>query len=155
MAGLRSRRVAGVTVLVGMLLVTGGCGTNDDGDKSTSNISSGDSASGGPATEEPKTAAIPLPFNADGLLKGSIAPKLADGEPGEVSVLKIGKLDVDSGTLPFAFRNNTDEAISHVDWTAKGRSAGALVGTGTSQGTIPAQIAPGAIGFCVHLLRQR
>ena len=42
-----------------------------------------------------------------------------------------------SGTLPFAFRNNTSEGISHVDWTGTARSGGSIVATGS---TIPAQV---------------
>lgn len=45
------------------------------------------------------------------------------------------------------FRNNTAESISHVDWTATARGGGFIAGTGSSQGTIAAQIAPGEVGL--------
>ena len=56
-----------------------------------------------------------------------------------MSVVQIGPLVEDgigSATLPFAFRNNTSEGISHVDWTGTARSGGSIVATGSSQGTI-------------------
>lgn len=67
-----------------------------------------------------------------------------------MSVVQIGPLDANasgSATLPFAFRNNTSEGISHIDWSGTARSAGAIVATGSSQGTIPAQVKPGEVGL--------
>lgn len=101
-------------------------------------------------TAAPRRPVTPLPFNASGLLAGSANPSLPDGEPDKVSVIQIGPLDEHmsgSAKLTFAFRNNTSEGISHVDWTATARSAGSIVATGSSQGTIPAQIEPGEIGL--------
>jgi hypothetical protein len=93
----------------------------------------------------------PQPFNASSLLKGDANPTLPAGEPGKVAVLAQAPLDKDNGmdsaTLTFLFRNNTDKAISHVDWTATARAAGKIVATGSSQGTQPAQIAPGEVGM--------
>ncbi|QAV69912.1 hypothetical protein ESZ53_05370 [Salinibacterium sp. UTAS2018] len=88
-----------------------------------------------------------LPFNASNLLGGTARPSFPDGEAGEVSVVQIGPLDADSGTLLFAFRNNTSDGISHVDWTATAPSGGSLVATGGSQGVAPAQIQPGEVGL--------
>jgi hypothetical protein len=88
-----------------------------------------------------------LPFNASGLLGGNAQPKFPDGEPGKVSVVQIGSLEKDSGVLPFAFRNNTSEAISHVDWTGTATSGGKIVATGSSQGGIPAQVQAGEVGL--------
>ncbi len=61
--------------------------------------------------------------------------------------MQVGPLDVQRGTLVFAFRNNTSETISHVDWTATARSGGSIVGTGSSQGTTPSWVAPGEVGL--------
>lgn len=88
-----------------------------------------------------------LPFNSSGLLGGTAQPSFPDGDPGEVSVVQIGPLDVQRGTLVFAFRNNTSETISHVDWTATARSGGSIVGTGSSQGATPSWVAPGEAGL--------
>ncbi|WP_280827708.1 hypothetical protein [Mycobacterium sp. OTB74] len=67
-----------------------------------------------------------------------------------MSVIQTGPLDVHisgAAKLPFAFRNNTSGAISHVDWTATARSGGKIVATANSQGTIPAQVQPGEVGL--------
>lgn len=90
-----------------------------------------------------------LAFNAGGLLAGTANPQLPAGEPGRVSVVQIGPLadKYGSAMLPFAFRNNTNEGVSHIDWAATARSGGSIVATGNSQGTIPAQVQPGEIGL--------
>lgn len=119
-------------------------------------VAPSDPASGGStsarATEQatPGSAVAqvrPLPFNAGGLLGGNAQPKFQDGEPGIVSVVQIGPLNVNSGTLPFAFRNNTREGIAHVDWTGTATVGGKIVATGSSQGAIPAQVKPGEVGL--------
>ncbi|MGC5224729.1 hypothetical protein ACPW96_19360 [Micromonospora sp. DT81.3] len=104
------------------------------------------SATTAPAEDEKGQS---LPFNAGGLLGGNAAPNLPDGEPDEVAVVQIGPLDKPGigATLLFAFRNNTSEAISHVDWTATARSGGSIVSTGSSQGATPSQVQPGEIGL--------
>lgn len=91
----------------------------------------------------------PLPFNASGLLAGTANPSLPEGEQGKVSVVQVGPLSEQGGaaSLPIAFRNNTAEGISHIDWTGTARSSGSIVATGSSQGTIPAQVKPGEIGL--------
>lgn len=90
-----------------------------------------------------------LPFDASGLLGGTAQPTFPDGERGEVSVVQVGPLTKPGvgATLLFAFRNNTSEGISHVDWSATVRSDGAIVSTGSSQGTIPDQVQPGEVGL--------
>ena len=112
--------------------------------------SSGTTAAPAEDESEAEETVESLPFNASGLLAGTADPHLADGEPGKVSVVQIGPLVEDgigSATLPFAFRNNTSEGISHVDWTGTARSGGSIVATGSSQGTIPAQVQPGEVGL--------
>ncbi|PQM50313.1 serine/threonine protein kinase [Mycolicibacter virginiensis] len=101
------------------------------------------------APEEGGPAATPQPFNASALLAGTANPNLPEGDPGEVSVVQIGPVNKagNMGKLPFAFRNNTTAGISHVDWSATARSGGKIVASGKSQGTAPAQIPPGEIGF--------
>lgn len=89
----------------------------------------------------------PQAFNESPLVDGPARPKFDEGKQDEVSVVKVGPLLKDQGTLLFAFRNNTSEAISHVDWSATARSEGSLVGSGNSQGTTPSQIQPGEVGL--------
>ncbi|WP_425839887.1 hypothetical protein [Microbacterium sp. PA5] len=101
---------------------------------------------------ETSEAAAPveaLPFNAGGLLGGTATPTFEAGEPGEVSVVQVGTIDDTGfgGTLPFAFRNNTAEAIAHVDWSATARADGSIVATGSSQGTAPSIVQPGEVGL--------
>lgn len=114
-----------------------------------------ESAEPAEATSEPAQPAVPekvepLPFNASGFLGGTAEPSYAAGEPGEVSVVHVGLLDKNgsgSAVLYSAFRNNTPEGISHVDWNATARSNDSIVATGSSQGTIPDQVQPGGVGL--------
>lgn len=132
--------------LVASLLLTGCAGSTDPG-TSKSTPSSTESITPSKAPEETPNTVEPLPINASGLLFGNAAPNFPAGEPDEVSVVHVGVLLEDSGTLLFAFRNNTSESISHVDWSATARSGGSIVGSGSSQGTIPAQVQPGEVGL--------
>jgi hypothetical protein len=113
---------------------------------SPTNQSAGGSTTA-PSPTEQATVVKSLPFNASGLLGGTALPNLADGDPGKVSVVQVGPLQKESGALIFAFRNNTTDGISDVDWTATARSGGSIVATGSSQGTIPAQVKPGETGL--------
>jgi hypothetical protein len=136
------------TVVAGVLLfsLTACGGSARSGDTSAPLQPS----AGGATVGTPPAPVEPLPFNASGLLVGSANPNVPDGTAGKVSVVQIGSLDVHisgSAKLPFAFRNNTSEGISHVDWTGTARSGGAIVATGSSQGTIPAQVQPGEVGL--------
>lgn len=122
-----------------------GCGSDSTGSGSVN-------ATTDAATERPKPKDVaPQPFNVSGLLNGDAKPELPGGDNDKVAVIAKAPLErsnaLDSATLTFAFRNNTDEAISHVDWTATARAGGKLVATGSSQGTQPAQIAPGEVGM--------
>jgi len=98
-------------------------------------------------TKVAPTVVASQPYNAGGLLGGTAQPNFDDGESGVVSVVQIGPLDTSSGALLFAFRNNTSDGISHVDWTATARSGGSIVGAGSSQGTTPSQVQPGEVGL--------
>ncbi|MDT0142393.1 hypothetical protein [Microbacterium sp. PRC9] len=128
------------TILAASLLLTA-CGATDE------EASTKPTAAASTPSAEPAAQVEPLPFNASGYLGGTAQPNLGDGEPGEVTVVQVGPLDAVSGTLIFAFRNNTSDGISHVDWTATARSGGSIVATGSSQGTTPAQLQPGEVGL--------
>lgn len=108
------------------------------------------------AEEAAPAQAVPLGLNADGLLGGNATVTDFDaGEQGVVSTVDVGQFDAGSRTLPFVFRNNTSEAISHVNASATVRDAGgALTATGSSQGTVPAQIPPGGLGLAYIFFEQ-
>ena len=97
--------------------------------------------------ESAKTEVASLPFNASGLLGGNASPSFGDGEKNAVSVVHVGAKLVDQSVLLFAFRNNTDAAIAHVDFTATARSGGSIVGSGSSQGTAPSVVQSGEVGL--------
>lgn len=92
----------------------------------------------------------PQPFNVGGFLAGNAKPDFPVGDPGEVAIVAEGPLQKDmigAASLPVAFRNNTADAISHVDLSATARRNGQLVASGRSQGTVPAQVQPGEVGL--------
>lgn len=140
---VKSLRIVVVSALVFVLVACGGSSGGSDEESAAGRSSTGSST-------KPSGPVAALPFNASGLLAGDAAPNLPEGKQGEVSVVQVGALDENmsgAAKLPFAFRNNTSEGISHVDWSGTARSGGAIVATGSSQGTIPAQIKPGEVGF--------
>jgi len=114
----------------------------------TSNVPAGSLTDSATAKATPTTAAAAT-FNAGGYLGGNAKPTLPDGESGKIAVVsQLLKPDGTGGaSLLFAFRNNTDKAVSHVDFTATATANGKLVATGESQGTIPAQVRPGEAGL--------
>jgi hypothetical protein len=102
------------------------------------------------ATPSPRVVSVPLSFNPDNLLKGNAKPTFPEGVSGQVAVVSEGPLIVSqagSAMLPIAIRNNTQSAVSHVDMSASASLAGSVVATGRSQGTAPAQLAPGEAGL--------
>lgn len=141
-------RLGLVAILTASLLLTGCASTNDLARDEPNRSAQNDSGSSAAPADKPEDTKVEsLPFNASGLLGGTAQPSFADGEPGKVSVVQIGPLDKDGGRLLFAFRNNTAEGISDMDWTATARSGGSIVATGSSQGTTPSQVRPGEVGL--------
>ncbi|MCL2471338.1 MAG: hypothetical protein FWF25_06315 [Propionibacteriaceae bacterium] len=103
---------------------------------------------GSTSTQDDQVSTAPLTFNTDNLLAGTASPSFLSGDPGDVSVVAQGTLETtDSGSiLPIAFQNNTDAAISSIDWSAQA-SSGSEVATGMSEGSDPAQLQPGEVGL--------
>lgn len=102
------------------------------------------------ASAEAKTTA--LEFNSSEMLGGNAKPIFPEGESGKVSVVAQGELKknegMSDGMLLFAYRNNTNAAISHVDFTVAASADGKIVGSGNSQsGGIPAQVQPGEVAL--------
>ncbi|BBA87654.1 MULTISPECIES: hypothetical protein [Mycobacterium] len=136
-------RVAVPSFLLLFLVACGGSGR-------VSHPAAHGSSSAQETTTAPELSAEPLPFNAGGLLAGSAHPSFPEGEPNKMSVVQVGPLTVHEGgsaKLPFAFRNNTSETISFIDWTGLVRSEGTVIKTGSSQGTIPARVKSGEVGL--------
>ena len=134
-----------IGVALALVLTCGGCFALLGGslDKSKTTTSTG--------PETPKKAVTPQPLFASKLLRGDAKPNLTAGARGKIAVIAQAPLDkVDGGgfaTLSFIFRNNTQESVGSVSWTATARVNGKLVATGSDQGSAPAVIAPGEVGF--------
>jgi hypothetical protein len=113
----------------------------------------GDSSSptaAAPEAAATEAAAVTPTFNAGGFLYGNAQPNPPAGDSGTVAVVSQAPLKKDSiggGMVIFTFRNNTSAAVSHVDFTASANVNGQVVGSGQSQGTIPAHVQPGEAGF--------
>lgn len=130
--------------VVAATLVLSGCAM-----PTMSNIPAGSLTDSATPKSTPTATAVPS-FNSGGYLGGNAKPTLPYGDRGKVSVVSQGSLKSDgtgSGSLLFAFRNNTSKAVSHVNFTATATANGKLVASGQSQGTIPAQVQPGEAGF--------
>jgi hypothetical protein len=141
-------------------LTTTACGSNSDSSSTASKPSGGSSATVITPTPSPTATVITptpsptaapsvQPFNVGGYLAGNAKPTFPAGEPGQVSIVAQGPLKKPGigAILPIAYRNNTGAAISHVDLSATARLNGKLVASGKSQGTTPAQVQPGEVGF--------
>jgi hypothetical protein len=146
-------KILGPLAVSALALTLAACGSsNVPVTDSSAPVALGSASSSAPTTEQSASGGgtgqvTPLPFNASGLLGGNAKPTFPDGEPGKVSVVQISPLDKDNGTVSFAFRNNTSEGISHVDWTVTATSGGKIVATGSSTSGIPAQVQPGEVGL--------
>lgn len=69
------------------------------------------------------------------------------GDPGELTVISTGAQD-DDDAVTIIVRNNTSDPIGQIEATGTARdAAGALVGSGSSQGFKPVVVAPGEIAY--------
>lgn len=101
------------------------------------------------SAEDPARAVDVLSLNSEGLLAGTARPDLPEGEQGVLSVVAVGRPEQAEHAvhLPFAFRNNTDKAVSHRQWDATARSGDNPIAVGSSRATTPTHVQPGDIGF--------
>lgn len=146
-----SNRFVGTVSASLFLVLLAACGASSGSPDDVAAVATA-SESAAPAIPSPQAtkAVVELtPLNSEKLMVGDATPaELPAGDPGVVSVVYVGPLSTQNGSkLPIVIRNNTDKAISHVDVTATARSGGVLVVTGTSQGTTPAQVAPGGLAL--------
>ena len=141
-----SKVLVAVTIGGAAMLTIAGCSTASTSNEPAGSLSASAAA---PSTQAAATAVAPT-FNSGGYLGGNAKPKLPTGDAGKVSVLSEGPLKSDGSggaSLLFTYRNNTNAAISHVDFTATATAGGKVVASGKSQGTIPAQVKPGEAGL--------
>ena len=149
---LLNRALAAGTALL-LVTVLASCSSGGDEPASTGNASTPKAAKpSATAVETKSTDVVALAMNADGMLGGNATvTDYPAGEPGVLSVVETAPLeDNDSlgSVLPIVFRNNTDATVSHVDIAGTARGAdGALAATGSSQGTVPAQVPSGGLGL--------
>lgn len=150
---LNLKKCVGVLSAATLVVVLTDCGGSATTTTTTTNASAPSqstatsSATTTTSTSSASKAPSIKPFNAGGFLGGNANATFPAGQPGQVTVFVAGPLEKDKSILPVAYRNNTGEAISHVDLTATARKNGRLVGTGESQGGIPAQLQPGEVGL--------
>lgn len=89
----------------------------------------------------------PLPFNAGGLLGGTAKPEFPAGEPGGIVVVTPDAQVNERGTLIIAFRNNTGEAVSKLQWQGSAKDGDKVVAKGMSMSTTPGVVEPGEVGL--------
>jgi hypothetical protein len=148
---VRHMRLIAGTALLAAFAVAGCSGASSSSEQAAGSATAASVPSSASASSTPSRSAPPvLATNSDHLLKGDAHPTFPAGQAGKVDVVAIGPFDrnLGSGTLPVVFRNNTAHAISHVDLTATARRAnGKVVGSGSSQDVVPAQVQPGEVAF--------
>jgi hypothetical protein len=142
-----------------LALVAAGCASSGSewtsADRSeTSFAAAGDSTTTSETEESTTTAPAPAePAAPDaspyvvgfGDLSGLSVPA---GNPGELTVVSTGAQDELDDAVTIIVRNNTSEPIGQVEATGTARDpAGALVGSGLSQGFQPVVVAPGEIAY--------
>lgn len=101
-----------------------------------------------PAGEVVSATAGPQPFGADGHFGGTAHPRFPPGEPGELSVVEVGRLE-GSRQLDFvlAFRNNTGEPMGEERLRVVFHKDGETLETTYTLPTSPAVLRPGQVGL--------
>lgn len=98
------------------------------------------------AAKAPTTTTTPVLAAGPGLAGPAANATFPAGTPGQLTVVANGPST--NNTVPVVIRNNTARTVTGVEVQGAARdAAGALVGSGSSQGIKPAAIAPGAIGI--------
>jgi hypothetical protein len=92
------------------------------------------------------TEAVTAPSTSPALrVVGNVV--IPDGEVGKLSVVLLGLVD-DGGSVPVVVRNRTDDTLYSIEASATARdAAGALAGSGSSQGFSPSTVEPGEWAF--------
>lgn len=153
-----------------LALGAAGCGSSGSGSKaaggfrttstaaageSTATSETGESITTAPAQEESTTTAPapaePAAPDASPYVVGFgdlSALSFPAGDPGELTVVSTGAQNELSDAVTVIVRNNTSDPIGQIEATGTARdAAGALVGSGSSQGFKPVVVAPGEIAY--------
>ncbi|HEU5117906.1 MAG TPA: hypothetical protein VFT74_14865 [Isosphaeraceae bacterium] len=81
-------------------------------------------------------------------LSGTFKDTLPAGTQGQLAVIEFGGTIQDDGTVPVILRNNTGSAVENIEVDGSARdSAGALAGSGQSQGITPYSVGAGKVAF--------
>jgi hypothetical protein len=117
------------------LLLASGCGGGN----------SSDEKAGAPASATSTAASEPKPLGPSDVLAGTATVTPPAGPAGKLAVVTVGR---DSGVIetyfPVVVRNNTSDAVSHVDMAVTAKdAAGKVIGSGASQHFAPQDIESG------------
>lgn len=140
-----------------LALGTAGCGSSGsepqatDGSETSSTAVAGESTTPSQNEESKTTAPAPAEPDASPYVVGFgdlSALSLPEGDPGELTIISTGAQDELSDAVTIIVRNNTSDPIGQIEATGTARdAAGALVGSGSSQGFKPVVVAPGEIAY--------
>lgn len=164
LGGIAAVLVVGIVSCVALI---GGAakGVSDELNKGDDKVVSSGASTDGSATQTPETSAatastVPTtPPVAAGPAAPDASPfvagfgdlsvvSLPPGDPGKLSIVSTGARDELNDAVTIIVRNNTSDPIGQIEATGTARdSAGALVGSGSSQGFKPAIVAPGEIAY--------
>jgi hypothetical protein len=144
----RNLRVRNLMVLFVLLaLGAAGCGSSGSESKPADEPKESTTTAPAPAKAPAKPAAPDAsPYV---LVFGDLsALSFPAGDPGELAVISTGAQDELSDAVTIIVRNNTSDPIGQIEATGTARdAAGALVGSGSSQGFKPVVVAPGEIAY--------
>ncbi len=139
-------------LFVGAALVLAGCGTAGGGDTAAQDEPDAARTKTAPPTSAaPTTSTGPAAPDASRYVIGFgdlSAVSLPTGDPGVVGIVVAGETTDSGGAVNMVVRNNTSDEVGRIEVTGTARdSAGALVGSGSSQGFQPQVVAPGEIAY--------
>ena len=152
-----SRNLSVLFVL--LALGAAGCGSSGSESKAADGSETSSTAAGeSTATSETEESTTTAPASAEPAAPDASpyvvgfgdlsALSFPAGDPGELTVVSTGAQDELSDAVTIIVRNNTSDPIGQIEATGTaGDAAGALVGSGSSQGFKPVVVAPGEIAY--------
>ncbi len=127
-----------------------GDGANDNGTASDPSADDASPARRGEKPEKPETSERPRSADAAPAMSEFLTAvgtlQIPDGEPGEVSIVAVGRPH--EGWVPVIVRNRTSDTLYSVKVTGPARNAaGELIGSGNSLEFYPGVVQPGEWAF--------